>query len=123
MRIERLSLRALGSVRPGTYAPAAIAPGEARCAGGDALKRVRMTWIVGAWLASFGMLAACKQSDNETCQVNTDCDDGLVCCRGAGPRGACHAPASAACGNASVVDAGSSERDADMSMPSDADGG
>jgi hypothetical protein len=85
------------------------------------LKRVRMTWIVGVWLASFGVLAACRQGDNETCQVNSDCEDGLVCCRGAGPRGSCHTPKSAACGNASVTDAGSErDADADMSMPSDA---
>lgn len=25
------------------------------------------------------VLPACKQSEDEACQVNTDCDDGLVC--------------------------------------------
>jgi len=95
---------ALGSVRAGTYAPAATAPGAARYVGGDALKRLRMTWIVGVWLASFGALVACRQGENETCQVSSDCEDGLTCCRAAGPRGSCHVAMTAVCGNAMVGD-------------------
>ena len=27
-----------------------------------------------------GSLSACKRSEGESCQVASDCDDGLVCC-------------------------------------------
>jgi hypothetical protein len=42
-----------------------------------------------ALLAAAGLLA-CTQTEGETCQVNSDCEDGLVCSRESrADRGAC----------------------------------
>jgi hypothetical protein len=34
---------------------------------------------------SIGMLAACKQSQGERCQVTADCEEGLTCNQGQNP--------------------------------------
>jgi hypothetical protein len=91
------------------------------------LKRVRMTWIVGACVASFVAFVACTQGEGETCQVNSDCDKALMCCRAVGdaPRGSCHVGGSPECRNAAVTDAGGAHdagHDAGMSVPPE-DGG
>jgi hypothetical protein len=96
------------------------------------LKRLRMTWIVGVCVVSLGAFVACTRGDGETCQVPSDCEDGLTCCRAVGdaPRGWCHKKDSAACSNAAITDAGGSTpdaghdagHDASMSLPAD-DGG
>lgn len=36
-------------------------------------------------LLSVGVIAACKQGEGERCQVNADCDDGLICNQGTNP--------------------------------------
>jgi hypothetical protein len=89
------------------------------------LKRVRMTWVVGVWLAVASSLVACMQDEGQTCQVNQDCASGLVCLRCPGSaRGACHVQTDVACGS---NDAGSkpdedagTEAAANMSLPKDA---
>jgi hypothetical protein len=86
------------------------------------LKRVRKTWVVGVWLAVVSSLVACMQGDGQTCQVNADCESGLVCLRCPGSaRGTCHVQTEIACG---ANDAGAKpgedaavELDANMSMP------
>jgi hypothetical protein len=91
------------------------------------LKRVRMTWVVGVWLAVASTLVACMQDEGQTCQVNPDCSSGLVCLRCPGSaRGVCHVKTDVACGS---NDAGStpdddagkaSAADTNMSRPNDA---
>jgi hypothetical protein len=91
------------------------------------LKRVRMTWVVGVWLAVVSTLVACTQGEGQTCQVDPDCSSGLVCLRCPGSaRGACHVKTEIACGNKDAGstpedDAGNeSAADASMSRPNDA---
>ncbi len=36
-------------------------------------------------LLAAGVIAACKQSEGDRCQVDVDCDDGLVCNQGTNP--------------------------------------
>lgn len=36
-------------------------------------------------LLAGGVIAACKQSEGERCQVNADCEDGLACNQGTNP--------------------------------------
>jgi hypothetical protein len=40
------------------------------------------------FIACFFLLAACTQAEDEACQVNNDCEDGLVCSI-SGLRGTC----------------------------------
>jgi hypothetical protein len=41
-----------------------------------------------AFIACFLLLTACSQAEDEACQVNSDCEDGLVCSI-SGLRGTC----------------------------------
>ena len=104
-----------------TYAPAAVAPRRTLILLEDPLKRLRRTWVVGVWLASFGALAGCSQGEGETCQVDRDCSSDFVCCRpGETSRGKCYVEGSEACGSyqASHRDAGTSSGDNDAGAPS-----
>jgi hypothetical protein len=52
------------------------------------LKRVQMAWLVTA--CSVAAWSGCGQSENETCQLQSDCQSGLMCCIGAtSARGTC----------------------------------
>jgi hypothetical protein len=77
-----------------------------------------MAWVVGVSLF-VGGLAACTQSEGETCQVNEDCSSGLVCCRTvSAARGSCYTQTDTRCGAAStppVTDASTDDSDANMS--------
>jgi hypothetical protein len=35
----------------------------------------------GVWMVALLMLTGCKQADGESCQVNGDCESGLICCK------------------------------------------
>jgi hypothetical protein len=45
-----------------------------------------MAWVPMSWLTTGCALligfacVACHQAEGETCQINSDCDDGLSCC-------------------------------------------
>jgi hypothetical protein len=83
-----------------------------------------MAWVVCAWL---GALAGCSQGKGETCQVDGDCESGLICCRvaqveddsGVGPsmtvRGTCNTQGTQACGLAGGSRDASTPGDANMS--------
>jgi hypothetical protein len=44
------------------------------------------------------LFGACKRGEGDSCQIDTDCDDGLVCCKATtAARGTCAASQSA-CG-------------------------
>jgi hypothetical protein len=79
-----------------------------------------MAWVVGMCLAASGVIAGCSQSTGETCQVNADCESGLICCRPNPevPRGTCQKTCDIV---QTPTDAGSdTSHDANMSMPADA---
>ena len=42
------------------------------------MKRLAIAFALSA-LAAVGIIASCKQSEGERCQVDADCEDGLVC--------------------------------------------
>jgi hypothetical protein len=61
-----------------------------------ALKRVHMAWLGTAWL--LGALSGCRQGENDTCQVDGDCQSALKCCIATNSaRGHCYEPANEAC--------------------------
>jgi hypothetical protein len=48
-----------------------------------------MAWVPMSWLTTgcallLGLMSftcvACHQAEGETCQINSDCEDGLTCC-------------------------------------------
>ena len=47
------------------------------------LRRLLPVLLLG--LLGAGAIAACKQSEGSRCQVDRDCDDGLVCNQGTNP--------------------------------------
>jgi hypothetical protein len=72
--------------------------------------------LIACWVVL--SLSACTQAEDEACQVDSDCDDGLVCF-GTGLRGMCVPPDEANqdedagdAGDAGVVDPEASVRDA-----------
>ena len=46
----------------------------------DCLKRARFRNLFAWCFVAASLLCACKRAEGESCQDNTDCDDGLVCC-------------------------------------------
>ncbi|MET0384841.1 MAG: hypothetical protein ABW321_02725 [Polyangiales bacterium] len=44
------------------------------------MKRLRDAWFLKLCLAAGCALSACSQGEGATCQINEDCDDGLLCC-------------------------------------------
>jgi hypothetical protein len=54
--------------------------------------RMRFFKLVFCTLLASAALAACTQSENEVCQSNRDCDDGLVCTVEDDGRGFCQDP-------------------------------
>lgn len=87
----------------------------------------RPSALVGAcalalWLCSG--LAACSQGRGEPCQVDRDCDDGLVCVRGRAEHGTCEPEGSQTGGEdaALPMDAGGGGQDASALEPDAGDG-
>jgi hypothetical protein len=81
------------------------------------LNRHLTTSITAAAFCLLALLGACDQDENETCQVDSDCASGLVCCPGgSGDRGYCSDEV--ACEGVAEVDSGSS-----MPLPDDDAGG
>jgi hypothetical protein len=62
--------------------------------------------------AAFAPLAACTQGEGGVCQINDDCDDGLICVPGTGR---CQKP-----GGSSVADAGPPDANTPDARPPDA---
>jgi hypothetical protein len=48
-------------------------------------------------LAATTTLIGCTTGEGDTCQLDRDCSDGLVCCPAGLPRGTCEKPESDAC--------------------------
>lgn len=66
-------------------------------------------------IACLFVLPACSQGEDEACQVNSDCDDGLVCSI-AGVRGTCVPPGEIREEDAGQVDSGAEVVDPDASV-------
>ena len=74
------------------------------------LRRLLPVLLLGLLCA--GVIAACKQTDGERCQIDRDCADGLVCNQGTNP------PSCQAQRGNEQIDA--SVPDADPDAPTDA---
>jgi hypothetical protein len=66
-------------------------------------------------IACFVLLSACTQAEDEACQVNSDCEDGLVCSI-SGLRGTCLPPGEGDDDEDAAVDAGDATVDEDVSV-------
>jgi hypothetical protein len=66
----------------------------------DALTRARITslFLLSLATVSLSFVGACSRSEGDSCEIDGDCDDGLVCCKATtAARGTCAASQSA-CG-------------------------
>ncbi|HXU74872.1 MAG TPA: hypothetical protein VN947_36505 [Polyangia bacterium] len=83
---------------------------------------VRLTAVV-ALLAPLCLVAGCKQGVGDRCQVQTDCDDGLLCVLNAGATpqagGTCQMPNTTGADMASPVSTDMAGIGPDMVPPSD----
>ena len=43
---------------------------------------MRLAWLTGisGALLAVALMAGCKQEDGERCQIDSDCEEGLICC-------------------------------------------
>ena len=43
---------------------------------------MRLAWLTGICgaLLAVALMAGCKQEDGERCQIDSDCEEGLICC-------------------------------------------
>jgi hypothetical protein len=57
------------------------------------VNRVHTSLFLVLSLAVCALLGACSQDDGDTCQLDSDCASGLVCCKGAVDRGVCETKA------------------------------
>jgi hypothetical protein len=78
--------------------------------------RTTSLWLCA--LTTVGMFAACTQDAGSTCQTNSNCDDGYICCMGmAAERGYCGKAADPECtGIDKEPDSGTPVVDAGMSV-------